>query len=269
MRTATPRRRRRWSDSDKHFWFFTYSTSPHGTGLTLCSGDDENPGCCLRLHAFKRTLVIELPPILRPHRKKVMATGWDAATIARLGRDWYWIVTERQFGARKIDDAVHFQYGAQTHDSSTDRSKCWFIPWLQWRHVRHSLYDLKGALIRSEDPNEDWSAWYAARKAAPHVLFDFDDFDGERIVARTRIEEREWRRGTGWFRWLSLFSKPRISRILDLDFSKEVGRRKGSWKGGTIGHSIIMQPYELHRSAFKRYCAENNLRYIGILEVKE
>lgn len=37
--------------------------------------------------------------------------------------------------------------------------------------------------------------------------------------------------------------------------------RKGSWKGGTIGHSIEMPPGELHADAFRRYCAEHNMTF--------
>ena len=43
----------------------------------------------------------------------------------------------------------------------------------------------------------------------------------------------------------------------------ETGKRKGSWKGGTIGHSIGMEPGELHESAFRRYCTEHNMVFGG------
>lgn len=48
------------------------------------------------------------------------------------------------------------------------------------------------------------------------------------------------------------------SRNLDLRFSGETGREKGSWKGGTIGTSIEMRPGELHEAAFRRYCDEEH-----------
>lgn len=76
----------------------------------------------------------------------------------------------------------------------------------------------------------------------------------------------EWRFGVGWFAWLSLFRKPKISRDLEIAFSGETGKRKGSWKGGTIGHSTEMRSGELHESAFRRYCAENNMTFIGHAE---
>ncbi len=54
-----------------------------------------------------------------------------------------------------------------------------------------------------------------------------------------------------------------MSRYLDLDFSAEVGRRKGSWKGGTLGHAIEMVTGEAHEAAFRRYCDQNDLTFIG------
>lgn len=74
----------------------------------------------------------------------------------------------------------------------------------------------------------------------------------------THIEEREWKFGTGWFRWLSWFRKPKVSRSLDIRFSEEVGKDKGSWKGGKVGHGIDMLPGELHEAAFRRYCEKEH-----------
>jgi hypothetical protein len=34
---------------------------------------------------------------------------------------------------------------------------------------------------------------------------------------------------------------------------------KGSWKGGTVGHSIAMLPGELHGAAFARYCEQHEM----------
>ena len=84
------------------------------------------------------------------------------------------------------------------------------------------------------------------------------------FTARTLIEEREWRLGEGWFKWLSLFRGPKISRSLDIRFSGETGRRKGSWKGGTTGHSIQLKFLgELHETAFRRYCAAHEMTFVG------
>ncbi len=95
------------------------------------------------------------------------------------------------------------------------------------------------------------------------MSFGFSDYDGEALTAVTRIEEREWQRGVRWCRFLSLFWPAKIRRSLDIQFSGETGKRKGSWKGGTIGHSIDMLPGELHEAAFGRYCAAHGMTFVS------
>lgn len=89
-------------------------------------------------------------------------------------------------------------------------------------------------------------------------MFLIDDHDGERITATTHIEEREWKFGEGWFRWLSLFRRNMVRRSLSISFDKECGPEKGSWKGGTMGTGIDMLPGELHEAAFRRYCEQDH-----------
>ena len=93
-------------------------------------------------------------------------------------------------------------------------------------------------------------------------LFEFLDYDGERITVTTMIQEREWLRGVKAFRRMSRFAKPKVHRCLDLEFHREVGRRKGSWKGGTLGHSIELLHGELHEAAFRRYCEKNSMTFV-------
>jgi hypothetical protein len=103
----------------------------------------------------------------------------------------------------------------------------------------------------------------AAAEACPTVTFNFADFDATLLQATTRIEEREWWLGEGWFKWLAWFARPKVVRSLDIAFSGETGKRKGSWKGGTVGTSIRMLPGELHEAAFRRYCAEHEMTFGG------
>jgi hypothetical protein len=267
--------RRRWSDNDHNFGPFTYAWSDRYRpfGVELESGKEDHLGNQLRFHAFGHTLIVHLPAIIQPHRTKVFP-AWDEATTARLGRNWYWDEHRRGFGFSFIEGALHLRYGRQTHDSSTDKSKCYFLPWRSWRHVRRSFYGIAGEHIVTlpdrrlrglsiEERGKIMDEERAAEVVCPTVSFAFDDFDGERLTATTRIEEREWRLGEGKFKWLSWFHRPKIRRSLDIRFSGETGKRKGSWKGGTIGTGIDMLPGELHEPAFRRYCAENAMEFIG------
>lgn len=275
-----------WTRDDDHVWGpFLYAPSKYPSwAFVISSGDDEYRGASLRIEIRKHTLMVALPNVLIPPQKRKVYPEWDAATVARLGRDWYWDVTRRQFGfslsgAGTIGGGSFLQlfYGRQTHDSSTDKVKGWFLPWTHWRFVRHSHYTATGQHIHTyrELPRGthrmlhkhgyNTHSQFDYQRALPTIDFEFDDFDGERITAKTRIEEREWRFGEGWFSWLSLFAKPKIIRSLHLEFTKETGRRKGSWKGGTVGSGIDMLPAEAPEEAFRRYCVEHNMTFVSAL----
>lgn len=260
--------KRRWSDNDKQWGPFTYARDTEGKpfGLVIDSGADENPGCHLRLRGFGHTLLVELPPIVRPYREKVIAESWDAATVQRLGRNWYFNEDEREYGFQ-VSDGGYLQvfFGRQTDNSKTEQRWGYFLPWTQWRFVRHSWYGPTGQHIETlweasylELRREQYRWQTEFEKTLAKVRFLIRDSDGEVIEVATQIEEREWRFGTKWCRWLSLFRKPRIVRSLDLRFASEVGRDKGSWKGGLIGHGIDMLPGELHEQALRRYCEQEH-----------
>lgn len=268
--------RHRWSDNDRYFGPFTYSRDGkhyRPFSLMLVSGKEEHPGCALRIRAFGYTLITSLPAIIKPYREWIDTSRYDWSKSPAGG---YWDEHRTEYGLTVAEGALHVHYGAQTHSSDTTRSKVWFIPWKSHRHVRHSLYDLNGdhfATVPQRGPRAKigegpWSNWWAVQTAlqdaCPTAQFEFRDFDRELITATCRIEERQWKKGEGKFRWLSIFWPDKIVRSLDLKFSSEVGRRKGSWKGGTIGHSIDMLPGELHEAAFKRYCEQQRLEYVGI-----
>lgn len=279
----------RLTDNDRHLGrFITYAR--HGDGwrpwrLVYSSGADE--GCAgpntLTAYAGGWVLRLKLPRLLDDYRVRHVATSWDAATVARLGRNWYEERHPREYGFSLNDGFLQVFLGAQTHDSTTTQSWSKFLPWTQWRHIRTSFFDGNGRHFWTEWDRprgfalrDDWAARKAVEKACPAAVFEFDDYDGKRIQATCRVEEREWRFGTGWFKWLSLFRAPRIRRSLSLEFSEEVGPEKGSWKGGTLGHGIDMLPDETPEAAFRRYCEQEHrskyqrfrLTFVGHVEQK-
>lgn len=256
----------RWSDHDRYLGPFTLSwsdTYPHWAIVLRSRGDDDCDSgiCSLRISAHKATLIVALPNIVRPHREKVYPKSWDADTVKRLGRDWYWNIDRRQYGLSLTDGHLNVYYGrtgGASGDSSIEQRWGCFLPWTQWRHVRHSLYGLNGEHYWTEPKGAKFEAYREAKQACPTVVFKFRDFDGQELLATTRIEEREWLFGTGWFKWLSFFCRAKVRRSLDIEFSGETGPEKGSWKGGTIGTGIDMLPGEIHEAAFRRYCNEEH-----------
>jgi len=258
----------RLTDNDRHFGSITYGRSGWTAWRAVWSSGDEEERepfqNTLTITAFGWVARVNTPNLLQPHREKHMATSWDAATVEHMGRNWYYNTFPRDYGFSLHEGFLQLFLGAQTHDSDTTQSWSKFLPWTQWRFVRKSLYDTEGRHFWTEPTGRqvpggsDWEEQERMREAVPKAVFEFDDYDGQRIIATTHIEEWEWRFGEGWFRWLSLFRRPKVRRTLDLRFSEEVGPEKGSWKGGTLGHGIDMLPGESCEAAFRRYCDQDH-----------
>lgn len=264
-------RKRRWSDNQKQFGPFTFSNDGgmRWLAVVVASGDTEDAGCNLRISLLGYSLIVELPALVPPAREWVDTSGY-AWSHAEAG---YWDTHEREFGFSWAETFLQVFYGQQTDDSSTMKSWGYFLPFMDKRFHRISLYDLNGNHFWTQferDQTGELMRIYEAQTEAegqcPSLVFEFLDFDGERLEARTHIEEREWRHGTGWFKWLSWLIPHTVKRSLDIHFSGETGRRKGSWKGGTLGHGIEMLPGELHQSAFERYCQKHGMTFLGIKE---
>lgn len=242
-----------WGECGKHWrpWRAVWSSG---------GGDERDARNSLTVYAFGWIVRLWLPSILRPWKQWVDTSRYAWSKGPGAG---YWEVEPREFGFSLSEGFLQLFLGPQTDDSTTTKSWCCHLPWTQWRHVRFTLYDLDGNEFwtqRDADPVKvgeyPWQHRQEAEALAPKAVFEFDDFDGKRISATTHIEEREWRLGTGWFKWLALFAKPRIRRSLDIKFSEEVGPEKGSWKGGTTGHGIDMLAHEDAEAAFRRYCEQ-------------
>lgn len=265
----------RLTDSDKNWGPFTLGRWKNSIMVEFSTGDEEDDGPYRNQFlfvAFGWALRVALPNLIPCAREKVFP-DWDAATVKRLGRNYYFNTWSRLFGFSLSHsgcvggngyDFLHVKYGRSTHDSSTDKSWCKSLPWKHWNHVRHSLYAPDGTHFYTEPKRvrgiSTFEKSYQKDQECPSCHFGFEDYDGEMIVATCRIEEREWHKGEGWFKWLKWFSRPMIHRSLNLHFSAEVGPQKGSWKGGTIGHSCEMKSGDTPESAFRRYCDETHER---------
>lgn len=226
---------------------FTFST---GGG---CDGHKKNhltfylAGYVFRLDLFTK---------FKPYRKWVDTSHYSWGKPG----GGYFDEHSKDYGVSYHEGYLQVFLGPQTGDSRTEKSRGYFIPWTQWRFVRRSLYNPDGTHFWTEPSGKqvpsgsDWDTQEQMRESVPKTTFLLKDYDGEIIKATTHIEEWEWLFGEGYFKWLSWFRKPMTRRRLEIMFSSEVGPEKGSWKGGTIGHSIDMLKGETVEKAFKRYC---------------
>ena len=284
----------RLTDNSKQWSVFEWGTYGSGRDICFeyCTGTEEAPFNNFKFSISKFHFRMRFFSIIPPWRVKVYPDSWNQDDIERLGRNYYWDVKEREFGFYIFETSLVLLYGKQdfcasSNDKSVKRKHFW-IPWRQWRFIRHSLYDHRGVHFFTSTQKEDlaerkkgtdfWDSPYEKRKTlmkdtCPRVKFLIKDCDDEEIVAETFIEEREWRFGEKWCKWLSLFRKPKIHKQLCIEFSSETGKGKGSWKGGTCGTSIKMNPmeepwfHELHESAMRRYCENEHRSKYGTYKV--
>lgn len=234
----------RLSDNDRNWGPFTLGSWHRSFSLAIQGRDDDgNNHSSLLLTGFGYALRVRLPLLIEPSGKYHEHQKLYGMNLSDMGNGY---------------DFLQVYYGQRTHDSSTDKSWCYHLPWKQWRHVRYSVYTPSGELFCTEKKGEDFLSFMRIRDTCPQVHFGFEDYDGEMIVASCRIEEREWKKGEGWFKWLQWFSSTKTRRSLDIQFSSEMGPGKGSWKGGTIGHGIDMKHGETPRQAFERYCQQDH-----------
>jgi len=125
----------------------------------------------------------------------------------------------------------------------------WDIPFITTNWIRTSIL-LKNDTWEHETRGNYKEFYNQEWKDKQKVFhYDFTDkYDGEIIPTTFYVEQREWRRK--WLEWTSLFSIVRTS--IDVHFSKEVGSRKGSWKGGTIGCGYEILKNETPMDCIKR-----------------
>lgn len=246
----------RLTDNDKNFGPLTIGRWSTTLSAYVEGGDSDDPDSTLLIVALGWAARLKLPFTIKPYGKYREHSRRYGVSLSDMGNGY---------------DFLQIFFGPQTHDSSTTKSWSKHLPWKQWSHVRHSLYTPTGEHFYTEVRGADFRDFFAKREDCPQSHFGFVDYDGEFIVATCTIEEREWHKGEGWFKWLRWFSTPKVVRSLDLRFSAEVGPEKGSWKGGTIGHGIDMLSGESPQRAFQRYCAKVHerkgkkytLRFIG------
>lgn len=244
-----------YSKSD--YWSFALTVSnPHEY---YENGQYRTNFCDLHFALFGHSWWFKIPEIFKPRKKWVDTSKYEWSKS-----DGYWDHTMRQYGVSVTDDAVHLYYGIQPGSWSSrdkensDHSTVLWIPWKKMTYKYEELYtpDWKTHAViyeKNRGVPYDFENERKVKESVPRIKFKFNDFDGEEIIATCYISKRVWRHGISWCKWLGYIRKPLVKYSLDLEFSKETGYEKGSWKGGTIGHSVEMKYGESPLDAFMRY----------------
>lgn len=107
--------------------------------------------------------------------------------------------------------------------------------------------DKNGDIVGSHD----WLGLNKWKGTYPYI----DSYDDAVVTATISVSEREWR--PLWFKWTNIFSYKR--KTIEIEFDKEVGAKKGSWKGGVLGCSYELLPNEIPLECLKRMEKERKL----------
>lgn len=254
-------RRRRWGDNDRHLGPLTFVLRDTWRPWTAVLSSGKSDGCHMRLQALGVTLICELPAIVKPWRRWVSTERHEWSKPPH----GYWDVHEREYGFCLHEGHLSVSLGRQTQDSETEQRWGCFLPWTQWRQVYHVVSDGDLCIQVARLP---WDEYQEQLDKIRRKRFRIRDHDDEEIDVETYVEQRVWRLGTGWFRWLGYLAPTRERRSLDIRFLSETGPDKGSWKGGLIGTGFEMLPGESQREAFKRYCSEEHRAKAGRYRVE-
>lgn len=184
-----------------------------GFALALCLFEEHYS---LHIRLGWPNFYITLPMLQRWHREPhEMMESW--------GFSWYW-------------DCIHLNWGRHC--------KLVHLPWA-WEWVRTSylmkdgktwLHELRSFRKYDTPPATKTNDWFYHRdlplwKQTHKYTYVTKRGELQFADATIGVEEREWR--WRWFTWLPF---PRmIHRTIDVQFSDEIGERKGSWKGGCTG----------------------------------
>ena len=213
-------------------WVIFYWGNHFDISYEICGYFDNRPRINLDLIFFSLTFVL-------PFRNK-----WTDECDAP------------KWGISIHNNTVWIHRGGKGNMKGGSKWWTWYIPFLTKEWVRTSIL-LKGGIWEHETKGnrkdfykEEWK-----EKQESWTYNYIDSYDGEVIPTTIYVDEREWR--PKWLKWTSLFAKK--SRSIDIHFSKEVGKRKGSWKGGTLGCSYELLPNELPIDCLKRMEKERKL----------
>ena len=233
------------------------------------------PHNLFHFHVWRWSWWIKIPQIIKPKEKWVDLAYAEWASVGKDGRKGYNERIRKSYGFTFTPESVHVSYGIQpggwsrNDPENSDHTKVFNYPF-NLDFVRWDVMDLNQNIIMSGD---EWQKVDRPKYDLPYqeafhfipdkraiALFMFHDkFNNCDVLAKAHVEEREWHRGK--WKWLKAITRQfawgrYVKRSLSVDFSEEVGKRKGSWKGGVLGTSINFLDKESVYDCIERFKVE-------------
>jgi hypothetical protein len=213
-------------------WIIFYWGRQFDISYEICGYFDNRPRINLGLIFFRLTIVL-------PFRNK-----------------WTDECDPQKWGIAIHNNTLWIYRGGKGNMKGGSKWWTWDIPFVTKDWVRTSIllkddtweHETKG---NCKDFYKD--EWKAKQKSWTYNYTD--SYDGEVIPTTIYVEEREWR--PKWLKWTRLFAK--VRRTIDVHFSKQVGKRKKTWKGGVVGCSYELLPNETPLECLQRMEKERKL----------
>jgi len=130
--------------------------------------------------------------------------------------------------------------------TGNDQWITWYLPFFSWVFDGHWIKDQNKQWVLMD---KNLQAYEFRQDQAyiekHHFTYILKNGTIQERTATCSIEKRKWHRK--WFPFLT-----KVSEVIDIEFSDEVGERSGSWKGGTIGCGYDMEPNETIEQCLRR-----------------
>ena len=161
--------------------------------------------------------------------------------------DWY--REEKKYGLAVFEKTLYAYWGWHC--------KSWEFPFLtygsavRWDRYKGSTdaYFYDSMLTASWETHPYKMKYQGGCQNPTTWTYDYTDpYDGAVVPCRFWVEEMEWR--PKWLKWTKKFAK--VRRYIEVEFSQEMGSRKGTWKGGTLGCGYQILPDEHPMDCIKR-----------------
>jgi hypothetical protein len=189
-------------------WIIFYFTQSFDISFELCGYFDNRPRINLNLFFFRLAFIL---PFRNKWTDECDPPKWGIAIHGNI----FWVYK-----------------GGKGNMNGGNKWWTWSFPFLTKKWVRTSIL-LKDDTWVNDTPKDQKDfykeEWKNKQKS---WTYDYTDrYDGKVIPTTIYVEEREWR--PKWLTWTNLFKT--VNKTIDIHFSKECGKEKGSWKGGVTG----------------------------------
>ena len=161
-----------------------------------------------------------------------------------------------KYGIMVHDSALWIHYGGKGNWNGGNKYLCWRLPFFTGVHMDNKwMVETVNGMVPTnaleKELNNDLSIYHRYDESDKVLkrTYDYtDQYDGTVVKATYWVEHREWRKK--WITWIPWIKT--TWDYIEVEFDQEVGKGKGSWKGGCLGCTYTMNKGESPEDCIKR-----------------